>query len=88
MTSTCLCEYCHCFTFQRCDQIQTINVTINVCLVRIRTVREVFCRGAVFTNIILVICKFIDFMSLCRNSVWFSFSVKQFPSAEFGICNV
>ena len=34
---------------------------------------------------ILVIRKFIDFMSLFRHSVWFSFSVKQFPSAEFGI---
>ena len=28
------------------------------------------------------------FMSLFRHSVWFSFSVKQFPSAEFGICNI
>ena len=36
----------------------------------------------------LVICKFIDFMSLFRHSVWFSFSVKQFPFAEFGICNI
>ena len=27
-------------------------------------------------------------MSLFRHSVWFSFSVKQFPSAEFGICNI
>ena len=34
---------------------------------------------------ILVIRKFIDFMSLFRHSVWFSFSVKQFPSAEVGI---
>ena len=34
---------------------------------------------------ILVIRKFFDFMSLFRLSVWFSFSVKQFPSAEFGI---
>ena len=37
---------------------------------------------------ILVIRKFIDLMSLYRHSVWFSFSVKQFPSAEFGICNI
>ena len=37
---------------------------------------------------ILVIRKFIDFMSLFRHSVWFSFSVKQFPFAEFGICNI
>ena len=37
---------------------------------------------------ILVICYFIDFMSLFRHSVWFSFFVKQFPSAEFGICNI
>ena len=37
---------------------------------------------------ILVIRKFIDFMSLFRHSVWFSFSVKQLPSAEFGICNI
>ena len=36
----------------------------------------------------LVIRKFIDFMSLFRQSVWFSFSVKQFPSEEFGICNI
>ena len=34
---------------------------------------------------ILVIRKFIDFMSLFRYSVWFPFSVKQLPSAEFGI---
>ena len=37
---------------------------------------------------ILVICKFINFMLLFRHSLWFSFSVKQFPSAEFGICNI
>ena len=37
---------------------------------------------------ILVIRKFIDFMSLFRHGVWFSFSVKQFPSAELGICNI
>ena len=37
---------------------------------------------------ILVIRKFIDFMSLFRHSVWFSFCVKQLPSAEFGICSV
>ena len=37
---------------------------------------------------ILVIREFVDFMSLFRHSVWFSFSVKQFPSAEFGICNL
>ena len=37
---------------------------------------------------ILVIRYFIDFMSLFRHSVWFSFFVKQFPSAEFGICNI
>ena len=36
----------------------------------------------------LVIRKFIDFMSLFRQSVWCSFSVKQFPSEEFGICNI
>ena len=35
-----------------------------------------------------VISRFIDFMSLFRHSVWFSFSVKQFPSAEFGICKI
>ena len=37
---------------------------------------------------ILVNRKFIDFMSPLRHGVWFSFSVKQFPSAELGICNV
>ena len=36
----------------------------------------------------MVIRKFIDFMSLFRHTVWFSFSVKQFPPAEFGICNI
>ena len=43
--------------------------------------------GTVFHYHILVIRKFIDFMSLFRHNVWFSFSVKQFPFAEFGICN-
>ena len=37
---------------------------------------------------ILVIRKFIDFMSLFRYSVWFPFSVKQLSSAEFGLCNI
>ena len=37
---------------------------------------------------ILVIRKFIDFLSLFRHSVWLSVSVKQFPSAEFGICSI
>ena len=44
--------------------------------------------GTVSHNYILVIREFVDFMSLFRQSVWFSFSVKQFPSAEFGICNI
>ena len=44
--------------------------------------------GTVSHYYILVIRKFIDLMSLFRHSVWFSFSVKQFPSAEFGICNI
>ena len=45
--------------------------------------------GTVFHyNYILVIRKFIDLMSLFRHSVWFSFSVKQFPSPEFGIYNI
>ena len=44
--------------------------------------------GTVSHYYILVIRKFIDFMSLFRHSVWFSFSVKQFPFAEFGICNI
>ena len=44
--------------------------------------------GTVSHFYIWVIRKFIDFMSLFRHSVWFSFSVKQFPSAEFGICNI
>ena len=44
--------------------------------------------GPVSHYYILVIRKFIDFKSLFRRSVWFSFSVKQFPSAEFGICNI
>ena len=40
--------------------------------------------GTVSHYYILVIRKFIDLMSLFRHSVWFSFSVKQFSSAEFG----
>ena len=44
--------------------------------------------GTVSLYYILVIRNFIDFMSLFRHSVWFSFSVKQFPSAESGICNI
>ena len=44
--------------------------------------------GTVSYCYILVIRKFIDFMSLLRHSVWFSFSVKQLPFAEFGICNI
>ena len=38
--------------------------------------------GTVSHYYIVVIRKFIDFMSLFRHSVWFSFSVKQFPFAE------
>ena len=38
--------------------------------------------GTVSHYYILVIRIFIDFMSLFRHSVWFSFSVKQFPFAE------
>ena len=44
--------------------------------------------GTVSHYDILVIRKFIDFMSLLKHSVWFSFSVKQFPFAESGICNI
>ena len=44
--------------------------------------------GTVSHYYILVIRKFFDFMSLFRHSVWFPFSVKQFPSAGFGICNI
>ena len=44
--------------------------------------------GTVSRYYILVIRNFIDFMSLFRHSVWFSSSAKQFPSAEFGICNI
>ena len=44
--------------------------------------------GTVSQYYILVIRKFIDFMSLFIHSVWFSFSVKQFPFAVFGICNI
>ena len=38
--------------------------------------------GTVSHYYILVIRIFIDFMSLFRHNVWFSFSVKQFPFAE------
>ena len=41
--------------------------------------------GTVSHYYILVIRKFIDFISLFIHSVWFSFSVKQFPFAVFGI---
>ena len=41
--------------------------------------------GTVSHFYISVIRKFFDFMSLSGHCVWFSFSVKQFPSAEFGI---
>ena len=44
--------------------------------------------GTVSHYYILVIGKCIDYMSLSRHSVWFSFSCKQFSSAEFGICNI
>ena len=44
--------------------------------------------GTVSHYYTLVIRKFIDLMSLFRHSVWLSFSVKQFLSAEFGICNI
>ena len=44
--------------------------------------------GSVSQYHILVIRKFIDLMSLYRRSMWFSFSVKQFRFAEFGICNM
>ena len=44
--------------------------------------------GTVSHYYIQVIRKFIDFMSLFIHTVWFSFSVKQFPSAESGICNI
>ena len=39
--------------------------------------------GTVSHHYILVIRQFIYFMSLFRHSVWFSFSVKQFPSLEY-----
>ena len=42
--------------------------------------------GTVSHYHILVIHNFFYFMSLFKHGVWFSFSVKQFPSAEFGIC--
>ena len=44
--------------------------------------------GTVSHYYILVVRKFLDFMSLFKHSVWFSFSVKEFPSAEFEMCNI
>ena len=44
--------------------------------------------GTVSHYYILVIRKCFDFMSLFRHSAWFPFSIKQFPSAGFGICNI
>ena len=41
--------------------------------------------GTVSHYYILVIRKFIDFMSLFRHTVWFAFSFNQFSSAEFEI---
>ena len=43
--------------------------------------------GTVSHYYILVIRNFY-LMSVFRHSLWFSFSVKQFSSAEFGICNI
>ena len=37
--------------------------------------------GTVSHYYVLVIRKFIDFMSFFIHSMWFSFSVKKFPSA-------
>ena len=44
--------------------------------------------GTVSLYYILVSRKFIYFMSLFRHSVWFCFSVKQFPFADFKIRNI
>ena len=45
--------------------------------------------GTVSHHYILVTFRnFLDFMLFFRHSVWFSFSVKQFPSAKFGICKI
>ena len=44
--------------------------------------------GTVSHHYILVIRKFIDFMSLFRHSVWFALSFKQFSFAEFRMCNI
>ena len=44
--------------------------------------------GTVSHYYILVIRKFIDFMSLFRRSVWFAISFNQFSSAEFEIWNM
>ena len=44
--------------------------------------------GTVSHYYILEIRKFIDFMSLFRHIVWFSFSDKQFPFTEFGKFNI
>ena len=44
--------------------------------------------GTVSHYYVLIIRKFIDFILLFRHSVWFFFSVKQFPSAEFGMQHI
>ena len=45
--------------------------------------------GNVSHYYILVIRNFLGLMSLLRHRMWFSFSVKQFSSGEFGIlCNI
>ena len=44
--------------------------------------------GTVSHHYILVIRKFIDFMSLFRHGVSFAVSCKQFSFAEFRMCNI
>ena len=71
-----------------CQRIHAHYVKIHRSTVLRRNKNMAVEGGTVSHYYILIICKFIDFMSLFRHSVWFSFSVKQFPSAEFGICNI
>ena len=44
--------------------------------------------GTVSHYHLLVIRKFINFMSLFRHSVWFALSFNQLSLAEFRICNI
>ena len=75
-----------------CQQICVLIVSITLQTIDsmvLRRNKNMAAQGRTVSHYyILVIHNFFGFMSLFRHSVWFSFSVKQFPSAEFGIYNI